>query len=164
MAKQYRITPLEKKSVYYKLEMYRKNNDGSISWFNTDECWRWGQGFLDEDEDIIPYDLPTEVDCSADRGWGCEFEDQVSCYFEFSVDLSEHERNEVEECYRNGGLGWATDGDHSWEIEDDTVTILEPYQVDLVDFETLAVIKENVKFPSKQEIIPGDNPWPLPPK
>jgi hypothetical protein len=164
MAKQYRITPLEKKRAYYSLEMYRKNDDGSVSWFNTNECWRFAQGFLDEDEDVIPYDGQNEIHCRIERGWGCEFDDQISCHFEFSDDLSEGERNEVEEHYLSGGLSWAYDGDHSWEHEHDSLTIVGPYQVDLVDFSTHKVIEENVKFPPKQENPPGENLFPFPTK
>ena len=161
MSKQYRITPLEKKSAYYSLEMYRKNEDGSVSWFSTDECWRSAQGFLDEDEDMIPYDGQSEIHCPIERGWGCDFSDQISCYFEFSDDLSEDERNEIEECYRNGGLGWAHDGDHAWEYEYDTLKIVGPYQVDLVDFSTQKVLKENIKFPPKEKNTPGKSPFPF---
>ena len=53
MAKQYRVTPLDKTSVYYSLEISRKNDNGSVSWFSADECWRFAQGFLDEDEDAL---------------------------------------------------------------------------------------------------------------
>ena len=33
----YTITPLEKKSIYIVYEMFRENDDGSISWFNVED-------------------------------------------------------------------------------------------------------------------------------
>ena len=45
MNKVYRITPLEKKSIVYHVEMYRHNKDGTISWFDLDETFRWGARF-----------------------------------------------------------------------------------------------------------------------
>ena len=47
----YRITPLEKKSIFIVYEMFRENDDGSISWFNVEDHYRWGQGFVEEDMD-----------------------------------------------------------------------------------------------------------------
>ena len=40
----YTITPLEKKSISIRYEMYRDNDDGTQSWFNIDDHYRWGKG------------------------------------------------------------------------------------------------------------------------
>jgi hypothetical protein len=164
MTKQYRVTPLKNKSAYYRLEIYRKNRDGRLSWVNIDECWRWAQGFLSEDEDVIPYDGECEINCAVDRGWGCEFEDQISCEFEFSDDISEDERDEIKACYREEGHSWVHDGDHSWEYEYDSLKVVGPYKVDLVNFSTQEVISEDVRFPLKQENTISKKPWPFPTK
>ena len=42
MSKVYLIKPLDKKSIEWVVEMFRENDDGSISWFNITETYRWG--------------------------------------------------------------------------------------------------------------------------
>ena len=67
--KVYLIKPLEKKSVVYHVEMFRENADGSISWFNMDETFRWGQGFIEDDMDInLPYKEDKVAYCKPDVG------------------------------------------------------------------------------------------------
>jgi len=49
MSQVYLIKPLHKKSICWRIEMFRENADGSISWFNIDDHYRWGQGFVEGD-------------------------------------------------------------------------------------------------------------------
>ena len=42
------------------------------------------------------------------------------------------------------GEGWIYDGDHNWEIEDDSVIIYGPLRIDLVDEYSSEVIAEDV--------------------
>jgi hypothetical protein len=154
----YRITPLEKKSIYVVYEMYRENDDGSISWFNVEDHYRWGKGFIAEDMDcnLSPADSPTQY-CKAEDGEyeGCEFDDQVACYFEFSDDLSEEEQEQIKTLYLEGnddgvcGAGWLFDGEHEWEEEDSYVVVLGPYKVEFCD-EQGDVIRE-VKLLTQDE-------------
>ena len=148
----YRIVPLEKKSIAWVVEMYRENSDGTISWFNLEETYRWGQGFVEED---LACNLPLEGDrvAYADpyAGWGCEFEDSISCVFEFSDDISEEERQSIQDSYSAGGASWLYDGDHQWSEEDSRVEILAPYCVSLCE-ESGAVIQEDVKLRTRAEL------------
>ena len=135
----YRITPLEKKSISITYEMFRENTDGSISWFNVEDHYRWGQGFIAEDMDC---NLPSKGDqqayCKADEGEyeGCDFDDQIACWFEFSDDISEEEQEEIKKNYLEGnddgqmGAGWLFDGEHDWQEEDSYVIVLGPYKVE----------------------------------
>jgi len=128
----YLIKPLEKKSVVYHVEMYRNNADGSISWFNIDETYRWGQGFIEEDMDCnLPWEGDPVAYTKPDVGWGCEFDDGISCYFEFSDDMTDDEKEAIEQAYYDGGAGWLYDGEHDWQEEDSAVHIIAPYQVSL---------------------------------
>ena len=78
MNKVYLIKPLEKKSIEWCVEMFRENKDGTISWFNMTETYRWGQGFIDGDMDCnLPYEGDTTAYCKNDCGWGSEFEDSI---------------------------------------------------------------------------------------
>jgi hypothetical protein len=159
MSRVYLIKPLEKKSIVYHVEMYRENPDGSISWFNLDETYRWGQGFIEEDMDCnLPWEGDTVAYAKPDVGWGCEFDDSISVEFEFSEDISEFEQQEIKECYYEGGAGWLYDGEHDWCEEDSAVHIYAPYQVSLCDELTTEVIEENVKLKSRPE---NPTAWPF---
>lgn len=149
MARVYRIRPLEKKSISAVYEMFRENADGSISWFNLEDCYRWGQGFIEEDMDCnLPYEGDSIAYCKNDCGWGAELEDQHACWFEYSDNISQEERDQIEEAYHEGGAGWLYDGEHDWQFEDDAIVIAAPYQVDLCEDDG-TVIEENIKLKAR---------------
>ena len=149
----YRVTPLEKKSIRIVYEMFRNNDDGTISWFNIADHYRWGAGFIEEDMDCnLESDPSRSQYCKADAGEyeSCEFEDGVACYFEFSDDISDEEQEAIKQAYFAGGAGWLYDDpDHTWEEEDCYVIVDAPYKVDFCD-ETGTVIRE-VKVRSLEE-------------
>ena len=158
MANVYCIKPLEKKSIVWHVEMFRKNPDGSISWFNIDETYRWGQGFIEEDLDCnLPWDGDKVAYARADCGWGCEFEDTISCWFEYSDDMTEEEKEAIESAYHEGGAGWLFDGEHDWQVEDDYIMIIGPYRVDFCD-EDGTVIEENIKLKTRPD---PSTAWPF---
>ena len=167
----YRITPLEKKSISITYEMFRENADGTISWFNVEDHYRWGQGFIAEDMDC---NLPSKGDqqayCKADEGEyeGCDFDDQIACWFEFSDDISEEEQEEIKKNYLEGnddgqmGAGWLFDGEHDWQEEDSYVIVLGPYKVEFCK-EDGAVIQE-VELKTIEEKIAehkNNGEWPF---
>jgi hypothetical protein len=152
MSQVYVIKPLHKKSIVYHVEMYRNNPDGSISWFNIDETYRWGQGFVEGDLDCnLPWEGDDVAYARADCGWGCEFDDSCSVEWEFSDDIKEMEQQELKELYYEGGASWLFDGEHDWQEEDTAVHIIAPYQVSLCDEFTGDVIEENVKLKSRPD-------------
>ena len=154
----YLIKPLEKKSVIYHVEMFRENPDGSISWFNLDETYRWGCGFIEADMDCnLPYEGDTVAYTKQDVGWGCEFEDSISIEFEFSDDMSDEEKEAIEVSYHEGGAGWLYDGDHHWQEEDAAVHIIAPYQVSLCEDDG-TLIEENVKLKPRPD---PNTSWPF---
>ena len=139
----YRITPLEKKSIFIVYEMFRENDDGTISWFNVEDHYRWGQGFIAEDMEVNLSGGPQQH-CKADEGEyeGCEFDDQVACWFEFSDDVDELEQEAIKEAYYDGGAGWLYDDPtHTWQEEDSYVVVLGPYKIELCE-ENGDVIRE----------------------
>lgn len=160
----FRITPLEKKSICAVYEMYRSNADGTISWFNVEDHYRWGRGFIAEDMECnLPRADEKTIYCKADEGEGecCELDDGVACFFEFSDDLTAEERELIESNYYAGGAGWLFDGDHEWELEDDGIEIIPPVIVELCDEEG-NVIRE-VKLKTLEEKIAEIKPsgdWP----
>lgn len=147
----YRITPLEKKSISIVYEMYRENADGSISWFNIEDHYRWGQGFIDEDMDMnLPYKDNDVASCDPNSGWGAELDDQVACWFEFSDNISEEEQEAIKEAYHEGGAGWLYDGDHEWQEEDSSIEIAAPFKIDLCEADG-TVIQENVELKDRPD-------------
>jgi hypothetical protein len=146
MSQVYVIKPLHKKSIVWHVEMYRNNPDSSIGWFNIDETYRWGQGFVESDLDCnLPWEGDDVAYARADVGWGCEFDDSINIEFEFSDNISKEEQEEIRQAYYEGGAAWLFDGEHSWQEEDTAVHIIAPYQVDLCDNDG-TVIEENIKL------------------
>jgi hypothetical protein len=157
MSKVYLIKPLEKKSIVWHIEMFRENTDGTTSWFNMSETYRWGQGFIEEDMDC---NLPWEGDIIAyaknDCGWGSELDDSCAIDWEFSDDLDDEAQEFIKSCYYDGdpdddnvpdmgGAAWLFDGTHDWQVEDDYLEIIGPFQISLCEDDG-TVIKENVKL------------------
>jgi len=143
MSQVYRITPLHKKSIVYHVEMYRENADGSISWFNIDETYRWGQGFIEEDMECnLPYQGDKVAYTKADVGWGCEFDDSTSIEWEFSDDIPGLEQQEIKELYYEGGASWLYDGEHDWQEEDSAVHVYAPYHVSLCEDDGTVVVAD----------------------
>jgi len=163
----YLIKPLEKKSVVFHAEMYRKNEDGTISWFNIDETFRWGQGFIEEDMDCnLPYDDDKIAYCDPNAGWGAELDDCCSCWFEYSDDIADEEKEAIESAYHENGVGWLYDGEHEWQEEDSAIHVIGPFTVSLCEDDG-TVIEENVKLRNREQIMAEykiSNKWPFGPE
>jgi len=151
----YRITPLQKKSVEYFVDVFERLPDGSVRGFDVTEVWRWGYGFRDEDEPVWKYEVDC-VHCRPDVGWGCELEDLCAVYVNFGEGFTDSEKEEIEAILRGEkedndgrwGTAWLYDGDHNWEIEDDHLKIIGPVKIDLVDADGYgddSIIEENVE-------------------
>lgn len=151
MTKLYRITPLEKKSVEYFVDVYETMPDGSIRGFDVTETWRWGQGWREEDNPVM--EGQDTIFCNPQEGWGCELDDLCAVYVNFSDGFTEEEKAEIEAILRGEqededgrwGTAWIYDGNHNWQVEDDHVSIIGPFKVDLCD-ENGDVIEENTKL------------------
>ena len=167
MAQLYRITPLEKKSVEYYLDIFEEMPDGSIRGFAVTETWRWGQGFRELDNEVYEHEL-SSVSCSPQIGWGCELDDLISVYVEFDDEWTDEEKEKIEAILRGEsedddgrwGTAWLYDGDHNLQIDYDSVNILGPVKIDLVDEENYnEVIEENIK----PKVLDPRTSWPWSP-
>jgi hypothetical protein len=157
----YLIKPLEKKSICWHIELFRDNPDNTISWVNIDDHYRWGQGFVEEDMDCnLPYEGDIQTTARTDVGWGAELEDQHSCWFEYSDDFTDEQKEEFETAYHEGGAGWLFDGEHDWQVEDDYLIIDAPFQVSLCEDDG-TIIEESVKLKARPNIETGTNEWPF---
>jgi hypothetical protein len=172
MNKLYRITPLEKKSVEYFVDVFERLPDGTIRGFDVTETWRWGFGFRTEDDIPWKFEAEGRVNCRPEEGWGCELDDLCAVYVNFSDGFTDEEKTEIEARLRGElededgrwGTTWLYDGDHNWEIEDDHVCILAPVKIDLVDadgYGDTAILEENV-LPHDNEPISPHASWPFP--
>jgi hypothetical protein len=155
MEKLYRISPLEKKNVEYFVDVFERLPDGTIRGFDVTEVWRWGFGFRLEDEPVWKFETD-RVHCRPEVGWGCDLDDLISVYVNFSDGFTDDEKTKIEAILRGEqededgrwGTAWIYDGDHNWEIEDDHVAILGPVKIDLVDangYGDSAILEENVE-------------------
>ena len=155
----YLIKPLEKKSVQWVVEMFRQNDNDTVSWFTMRETYRWGQGFIEEDLDCnLPWKEDDIAYARTDCGWGCEFDDSIGIEWEFSDDITETEQQEIKESYYEGGAAWLFDGEHEWGVEDDQVVIYAPFEFSLCEDDG-TVIEENIKLKPRPA---ASNNWPFP--
>ncbi len=150
MTNVYLIKPLEKKSICWHIEMYRENADGSTSWFTVNDHYRWGQGFIEEENSCeLPYENDEQVCTQTGIGFGAELDDRHACFFDFSDDVTDSDREIIKSLYREGGSGWLFDGDHDWREENDYLIIDAPYQVSLCN-EDGTVIEEHVTLKARE--------------
>jgi hypothetical protein len=176
VAKLYRITPLEKKSVIAFYDVFERLADGSTRGWTVEETWRWGQGFRELDEEVWEFEADTKrmhgVHCRANVGWGCELDDLCATWFQFDDSYTEEEQQEIKDFWHGdkededgrSGAAWLFDGDHNWEIEDDHIRILPPLKIDIVDEEVYnECIEENI-LPYKPEPDKTNIGWPFPEK
>ena len=137
----YRIKPVDKKSIEIVYEAYKERPDGSTVGWSVKELYRWGQGFV-ETEDELPYLESTYIGIYPTIGDGCELDDNISIDFEFDDEITEEERQHIEECwcdgdpddeYNRSGPAWLYDVS-DWTIEGEWVTIYGPFEVDKITY------------------------------
>jgi hypothetical protein len=167
MAKLYRIKPVDKKSIYAVYDVYKTDEDGNIRGFVVRELYRWGQGFRELDEPVYAENVAIIV--NPNLGWGCELDDTVSIDFEYDGEWTDEEKEELEKVWCDGdpedpdgrcGAAWLYDYS-DWEVEDDYVEILGPFQVDIVDEDEYnVIIEENIKLENRPKLDPNSS-WPF---
>ena len=159
MAILYRIKPADKKSVEAYYDVYSKDEQGNIRGWSVTELYRWGQGFV-EDESELPFSDDRYHCVDPTIGWGCELEDLCAVDFEFDDSFTEEEKEEIEQLWADGGAGWLYDGDHNWEVEEDTITILGPFVVDKIDEDVYNVSIETVELKPRPPFV-ATTAWPF---
>ena len=159
MAILYRIKPSDKKSVEAYYDVYSKDEQGNIRGWSVTELYRWGQGFV-EDESELPFSDDRYHSVDPTVGWGCELEDLCAVDFEFDDSFTEEEKEEIEQLWADGGAGWLYDGDHNWEVEEDTITILGPFVVDKIDEDVYNVSIETVELKPRPPFV-ATTAWPF---
>ena len=135
----YRIRPTDKKSIEQFYDVYKQLPDGSTVGWSVKELYRWGKGYV-ETEDELPYSDSRYICIDPQVGDGCELDDGISVYFELDDELSQEEREKIQDSYCEGDeegrshAAWLFDGDHDWEIEEESVTIYGPFEVDKITY------------------------------
>ena len=159
MAILYRIKPVDKKSIEAFYDVYCKDEQGNIRGWSVTELYRWGQGFV-ENEDELPFKNDRYHSVDPTIGWGCELEDLCAVDFEFDDSFTEEEKTEIEQLWEDGGAGWLYDGDHNWEVEEDTITILGPFVVDKIDEDVYNESIETVELKPRPPFV-ATSAWPF---
>jgi len=155
----YRIKPQDKKSVEAYYDVYSKDEQGNIRGWSVTELYRWGQGFV-EDEDELPFSDDRYHCVDPTIGWGCELEDLCAVDFEFDDSFTEEEKEEIEQLWADGGAGWLYDGEHNWEVEEDTITILGPFTVDKIDEDVYNETIETIELKPRPPFV-ATTAWPF---
>ena len=155
----YRIKPQDKKSVEAYYDVYSKDEQGNIRSWSVTELYRWGQGFV-EDESELPFSDDRYHCVDPSIGWGCELEDLCAVDFEFDDSFTEEEKEEIEQLWADGGAGWLYDGEHNWEVEEDTITILGPFVVDKIDEDVYNESIETVELKQRPPFV-ATTAWPF---
>jgi len=162
----YRIKPVDKKSIEQTYDVYKELPDGSVVGWNVKELYRWGQGFV-ETEDELPYLESKWVNIDPNIGDGCELDDGISIDFEFDDELTEEEREEIERCYTEGDedgrayAAWLYEGDHNWQIEDESITIYGPFEVDKITYVDYNIVSEERIELKPRPPINKNSAWPF---
>jgi hypothetical protein len=159
MAILYRIKPADKKSVEAFYDVYSKDEQGNIRGWSVTELYRWGQGFV-EDIDELPFSNDRYHCVDPNIGWGCELDDLCAVDFEFDDSFTEEEKEQIEQLWADGGAGWLYDGDHNWEVEEDTITILGPFVVDKIDEDVYNESIETVELKPRPPFV-ATTAWPF---
>jgi len=159
MAILYRIKPTDKKSIEAYYDVFSKDEQGNIRGWSVTEMYRWGQGFV-EDESELPFSDDRYHCVDPTIGWGCELEDLCAVDFEFDDSFTEEEKEEIEQLWADGGAGWLYDGDHNWEVEEDTITILGPFVVDKIDEDVYNESIETVELKPRPPFV-ATTAWPF---
>lgn len=162
----YRIRPKDKKSIELFYDVYRENPDGSIVGWSVTELYRWGQGFVEE-EDYLPYSDSRYVIVDPNIGDGCELDDQISIDFAFDDELTDEEKKKIEKLYCEGDeegkshSAWLFDGFHNWNLEDERVTIYGPFEVDKLTYKDYNLISEEPFELKSAPPIDENSTWPF---
>jgi hypothetical protein len=159
MAILYRIKPSDKKSVEAYYDVFSKDEQGNVRGWSVTELYRWGQGFV-EDESELPFSDDRYHCVDPTIGWGCELEDLCAVDFEFDDSFTDEEKEEIEQLWADGGAGWLYDGEHNWEVEEDTITILGPFTVDKIDEDVYNESIETVELKPRPPFV-ATTAWPF---
>ena len=156
----YRIKPVDKKSIEAYYDVYKELPDGNIKGFSITELYRWGQGFVESEEELPNIESKY---CTVDPtlGDGCELDDLISVDFEFDDTFADEEKQEIEDAWSEGGLGWLVDGEHDWLIDFESITIYGPYTIDKITYTDYNIIsEEQVELKPRKPLDPN-SAWPF---
>lgn len=152
MSHLYKILPLEKKSVVYTYIVTAESDNGDERRWVVTEYYNYGQAFRELDNPVTKFEYEEgEVVCDSAVGWGNELDDLSDIMFQFDESFDDEEQEEIKRLWDEGdgdgqwGSGWLFEGDHSWQLEDENVSILGPFKVDLVDEDSEEVVEEDIK-------------------
>jgi hypothetical protein len=163
MTKLFRVTPLEKNSAQHFIDLYKKNAKGEIKGWSVTETYRWGVGFREIDDPVTEREARNKAICNSDvcsSGGGSDLRDGSTVEFEYGDSISKKERSKIEKDWHEGnsdGISGSSyilgTSEHGWEIEEESITILSPFRIDIVEadrYGDMTVLEENIK-PSSEK-------------
>ena len=168
MAILYRIKPVDKKSIEAYYDVYSKDAQGNIRSWSVTEMYRWGQGFV-ENEDELPHSDDKYHTVDPQLGWGCELDDLCAVDFEFDESFTDEEKAHIELCWCDGdpndefdrsGAAWLYDCAHNWQVDYDSVTIYGPFTVDKIDEDVYNEVIETIELKPRPPFV-ATTAWPF---
>lgn len=150
----YVVRPTEKKSISRRYIIFENQENGNLRRFDVEEHYRWGQGFLISQSDL-PDINATEVFCQGDVGnLYHNLDDIIDIWFTFDENFTEEEQEFIRKNYVDGDdnghmmTGWVYEGSHgkNFDVDDEQIVILAPFEIDLVYADNGEVIQSNIKL------------------
>ena len=156
----YRIRPVDKKSIEAYYDVYKELPEGGTKGFSITELYRWGQGFVESEEELPNIESKY---CTVDPslGDGCELDDLINVEFEFDDDFTDEEKQEIQDSWYEGGLGWLVDGEHDWQIDYESITIYGPYKVDKITYSDYNIVSEEQIELKPRPPVDKNSAWPF---
>lgn len=164
----YRIKPTDKKSIEIVYEAYKERHDGSIVGWSVKELYRWGQGFV-ESEDELPYIDDRYIGTDPNVGDSAELEDHISVDFDYDEGITDEEKTYIELCWLDGdpedpdnrsNVAWLYDYS-DWQIESENITIYGPFEVDKLTYVDYNIISEERVELKPRPPIDKNSAWPF---
>lgn len=164
----YRIRPVDKKSIEICYDVYKERPHGTIVGWSVTELYRWGQGFV-ESEDELPYLESKHISVDPTIGDGCELDDNISIDFVYDDEITQEERDLIEECWCDGdpddedgrcNAAWLYDVS-DWSVEHESVTIYGPFEVDKITYVDYNIVsEERIELKPRPPLDPN-SAWPF---
>ena len=75
--------------------------------------------------------------------------------------FTDEEKQEIEDAWYDGGLGWLVDGEHDWLIDYESITIYGPYKVDKITYSDYNIVsEEQIELKPRPPLDPN-KAWPF---
>jgi len=154
MTKLYKVSPLEKNSAQHFIHLCKKTSKGQIKAWKVTETYRRGEGYRELDEPVTESEAKSKIVCDPMIGPGADLRDGSTVDFEYNDSVTKKERIQIEKEWDevdgdglSGSAHLLNNFEHGWEIEEESIIILGPVRIDIVDVNDngdVTIVESNV--------------------